>query len=333
MKRFLYILLLLLATVGTYAQTGTDSVKVRLETSAGAEIGIDEDMSSTNILSKFVARGKHTVKVTYGFDFERTYDIEVTHEETFNFSIDGKITINSTPAGRKVFIDGIERGKTPLTLDIIGDHNLTVEGDELTFFDATERISVNPFENITRSYTLGKRPPRTYGMVMLNYSGGGPGIFLGVCKRFGAYCRFNMSITAPLGADYNWDNPEQMLYGKAFHKDDAHVSYIMGAAGIIARCHKYIYAYAGGGFGQYLKCFEGSEGYFLYGNSNYYGTQTFAPYGTKGGLVDIGVILKWKALLISGGYTQFLGAGHPDTYHEFNIGIGFTIHKNKKDKK
>jgi PEGA domain len=323
MKRLIYILLLSLMAAGTYAQSAADSVKVRLETSAGAEIGIDEDMSSTNIMSKLVARGKHVVKVTYGSDFERTFDIEVTREETFKFSIDGKITINSTPTGKKVYVDGIERGRTPLTLDIIGDHNLTVEGDAITYFDATDHVSVNPFENVERSYTFAKRPPRTYGMVMATYSGGGAGLFLGICKRWGGYIRFGTSFSA-LGADYILDDVKNASLN-VYHKDDSHTTYMMGAGGVIARCHKYVYAYLGGGYGQYLKCFEKENRYGFYPIS-------IAPYGSQGGLLDVGVILKWKALLISGGYTQFLG-GDPKPYHEFNVGIGFTIHKNKKNRR
>lgn len=326
MKRFIYILLLSLMTVGTYAQSAADSVKVRLETSAGAEIGIDGDMSSTNIMSKLVARGKHVVKVTYGSDFERTFDIEVTREETFKFSIDGKITINSTPTGKKVYVDGIERGRTPLTLDIIGDHNLTVEGDAITYFDATDHVSVNPFENVERNYTFAKRPPRTYGMVLATYSGGGAGLFLGVCKRWGGYIRFGTSFTG-LGADYILDDVPDYNHSDVYHKGDSHTTYMMGAGGVIARCHKYVYAYLGGGYGQYLRCFQRRIQKGIG-----YSDSSIAPYGSQGGLLDVGVILKWKALLISGGYTQFLG-GEPKPYHEFNVGIGFTIHKNKKNRR
>lgn len=314
MKRLLFLYIALSCAVLGSARTAADSVKVRLETSAGAEIGMDGDISSTNILSVKTSLGKHIVKVTYGADFVREYEIDVTKEETFTFSIDGKLSVTSVPAGRSVSVDGIERGQTPLELNIIGDHNVVVAGDDQTYFDATDRVSVKPFEEVARDYTLGKRPPRTYGMFMLNYSGGGPGVFLGMCKRLGAYLRFNMSFNQN-DVPSTWDNSGNFPSG--IH-EDSDTKYKLIAGGLTARLHKNIYAYVGGGYGQYLKCY----------NKN--GSDCFAPYGAEGALVDIGVILKWKAILISGGYTRFLGSCNPDQYQELNVGIGFTIHKNKK---
>lgn len=317
MKRLLLFCIALSVTVFGLARTATDSVKVRLETSAGAEVGIDGDMSSTNILSIKTSLGKHTVKVTYGLDFVREYEIDVTREETFTFSIDGKLSVTSVPSGRKVSVDGIERGQTPLELNIIGDHNVIVTGDNLTYFDATDRVSIKPFEEVSRDYTLGKRPPRTYGMFMLNYSGGGPGAFLGLCKRWGAYLRISMSPSQK-DVPFTWDDSKTFPSG--IH-EDSDTQYGLFALGLMARLHKYIYVYAGSGYGEYLKYYEGySDGHF----------KRFAPYGAEGALVDMGIILKWKALLISSGYTRFLGSCNPDQYQELNVGIGFTIHKNKK---
>lgn len=318
MKGLLLFFFMLPAAVQARAWTAADSARVRIETSAGAEIGIDGDMSSTNILTKKVACGSHTVTVTFGSGFTRDYDITVTRDETFEFYIDGKLTVSSVPDGRKVYVDGIERGRTPLDISIVGDHNVRVEGDAVTWFDATDRVSVNPFEPLSRSYTLGRRPPRTYGMVMVNYSEGGPGLFLGLCKKFGGYLRINTSFKEDK-YNYSWDDKDDMPHGQACHEPET--VYNMFALGLMARCHKYVYAYAGGGYGQYLKQFDDP-----YRPSSY-----FAPYGSEGALLDVGIILKWKALLLSGGYTRFLGSCNPKQYHELNVGVGFTIHRNKKE--
>lgn len=276
MKRLLFLCIALSCAVFGGARTAADSVKVRIETSAGAEVGIDGDMSSNNILSVKTSLGKHTVKVTYGVDFVREYEIDVTKEDTFTFSIDGKLSLASTPAGRKVSVDGMERGQTPLELSIIGEHNVIVHGDNLTYFDATDRVSVKPFEEVARTYTLGRRPPRTYGMFMLNYSGGGPGVFLGLCKRWGAYLRVNMSFDREY-VDCKWDEKGQFPTG-LYTDSDGGTTYGLAAIGLMARLHKNVYVYAGGGYGEYLKYYEGN-------NCN-----NFAPYGAEGALVDMGVI-------------------------------------------
>ena len=53
--------------------------------------------------------------------------------------------------------------------------------------------------------------------------------------------------------------------------------------------------------------------------------------GIEGVQIDAGVIFKWKALLLQAGYTRLLGSsryGHH--YGDFNVGLGITMHKNKK---
>lgn len=56
----------------TQAQTANDSVRIKLQTTAGADIAIDGDWSSTNIMYTKVATGQHNVTVRYGSLFEKT---------------------------------------------------------------------------------------------------------------------------------------------------------------------------------------------------------------------------------------------------------------------
>ena len=170
MKKALFILALSCFSCLLNAQEKQDSVTIRLETSAGAEIGIDGDISSTNILHKKVAMGKHVVTVKFGSSFMKEYELEVNpgDEHTYRYPINGKVDIQTTPAGASVFIDGLPQGKAPLAVEMLGDHNIRIEADPLVYYDLTERISVNPFENLTRNFTLAKRPPRLYGMAMAN---------------------------------------------------------------------------------------------------------------------------------------------------------------------
>ena len=342
MRRFkaAYTLLTLMfaCSLGLSAQTAADSVKIRLRTSPSAEIGLDGDVSSTNFLTTRTSVGKHKVTVTYGTDFVRTFDIEVTREETFEFNIEGKVTVNSLPDKRKVYLGSVEQGMTPLTLNVLGTHNLRVEGDALTYFDATERISISPYQELELSYTLGKRPPRLYGVMMANGSHAGGGLMLGIVRRWGWYARFafNGYMDEAIAYSYmrNWEDDYRGLY-----RGSDEQALCMLATGLMLRFSKNLYAYVGGGWGSYGKVLENEyspsyyENYINGWGDSYASGDVRALYGHHGPIVDGGLIFKWKALLLSAGYTRVLGNNYaPTPYHEINAGIGFTIHRNKKRK-
>ena len=83
----------------TRAQTANDSVRIKLQTTAGTDIAIDGDWSSTNIMYTKVATGQHNVTVRYGSLFEKNYPIEVstTGNTEFSFLIEGEANISSMP--------------------------------------------------------------------------------------------------------------------------------------------------------------------------------------------------------------------------------------------
>ena len=171
----------------TQAQTANDSVRIKLQTTAGADIAIDGDWSSTNIMYTKVATGQHNVTVRYGSLFEKNYPIEVstTGNTEFSFLIEGEANISSMPQAT-IIIDGIPQGLTPQTLKIVGTHNIKIKGDEKEYFDISDQITINPFEKKDFSYTLKKRPPRLYGMVIANYTGCNAfGATLALCRNWG----------------------------------------------------------------------------------------------------------------------------------------------------
>lgn len=318
MRRFkaAYTLLTLMfaCSLGLSAQTAADSVKIRLRTSPSAEIGLDGDVSSTNFLTTRTSVGKHKVTVTYGTDFVRTFDIEVTREETFEFNIEGKVTVNSLPDKRKVYLGSVEQGMTPLTLNVLGTHNLRVEGDALTYFDATERISISPYQELELSYTLGKRPPRLYGFLTANYilETNAVSFMGGVGRRWGGY------LKVALGINGIADNNDEHIYKYPVGKDEFEKmpEYSAMNIGLTWRPFDWVTGYLGSGYGRY------SHG--LIGSSS-------TPYSVEGIEIDAGVLLKWKALLMQIGYTRILEESYSGNhYGAFNIGLGFTIHRNKK---
>lgn len=331
MKRFIFLVFVCMVCV-CQAQTVQDSVKIRLETDAGAEIGIDDDLSSTNILVKKVNVGSHTVIVRFGSNFRKEYKLDVvaSGDHVYTYKIHGTLQITTNPSAAVIYVDGIRKGVSPLSLDLLGDHNIRIEKDPQTFFDITDRISIQPFEQLSEGYTLIKRPPRLYGMVLITGSPSSIGGFLGICRRFGAYARFNTSFK---GMGFGKLSPMNTLSDNSsssgpgyYHKGDSYSSSI--SCGMMARCHKYLYAYLGVGYA------ENAQSYILDRKAPYpnEALDEIFPYGSKGCALDLGAIFKWKALLISCGYTATLGKSYPNGkfHNELFLGVGFTIHKHNK---
>ena len=285
----------------TQAQTANDSVRIKLQTTAGADIAIDGDWSSTNIMYTKVATGQHNVTVRYGSLFEKNYPIEVstTGNTEFSFLIEGEANISSMPKAT-IIMDGIPQGLTPQTLKIVGTHNIKIKGDEKEYFDISDQITINPFETKNFSYTLKKRPPRLYGMVIANYTGcKASGATLALCRNWGAYLRI-----ANAGGEFGQDEG----YPKPYYKDGYY------------------------GTGIYKKKKQTYEQIIDTDNEEpNYSTERCIS-GAKGVAGDIGIIVKYKALLLQVGYASILTGKFGDTkwHHDPYIGLGISIHKNKK---
>ena len=316
------------------AQTAKDSVRIKLQTTAGADIALDGDWSSTNIMYTKVATGSHNVTVRYGSLFEKTYPIEVstTGKSEFTFLIEGEANISCTQQAT-VILDGIPQGLCPQTLKVVGTHNIKIQGDEQEYYDLTDQINIKPFEKKDFSFTLKKRPPRLYGMVIANYSScKAYGVTLAMCRNWGAYLRlatsdgeFKGSISA---AGYPEPNHKGGYYGTGIYKK-SDATYTTLTAGVMKRCHKHLFAYIGAGYGQFgqkyeqIKDIENNEPYYSYERN---------ISGARGVAGDIGVIVKYKAMLLQVGYMSILTGKFGDTkwHHDPYIGLGISIHKNKK---
>lgn len=228
-------------------------------------------------------------------------------------------------------MDGIPQGLTPQTLKIVGTHNIKIKGDEKEYFDISDQITINPFEKKDFSYTLKKRPPRLYGMVIANYTGCNAfGATLALCRNWGAYLRI-----ANAGGDFGIDSegyPEPYYkdgyYGTGIYKKKD-PAYATVTAGVMKRCHKYLFAYIGAGYGQYVQKYEQTKE--LDGTEFSYNHERYVS-GAKGVAGDIGIIVKYKALLLQVGYASILTGKFGDTkwHHDPYIGLGISIHKNKK---
>lgn len=315
-KLSLIFLLLSFAGVGCFAQA--DSVKVRLQTSNGAEISIDGDVSSTNVLTKLVSVGKHEVEVKYGFNYSRKYEIDVEKggRTEFDFFVEGKLSLNSIPSNNEVIVDGLPMGRTPIELNLLGRHNIQIQGDKDIYHPYYTTLEVLPEQFIEHNAILQKRPPKLYGFVLANYmlSTNAPGIMAGLGRRFGGYVKVNMGVNGtPDSKGFSTHN--QNIPEEGYEKKPK-FSGISG--GVMVHVVPYLFTYVGSGYGEY------AHGVYTANRESY------DVYQVKGAELDLGVMFKYKAILIQAGYTRILAKGDGGNFGDFNLGVGITIHKEKK---
>ncbi len=159
-----------------------------------------------------------------------------------------------------------------------------------------ESLTVNPFENISKDYTLRKRPPRLYGFAMATASPKGYGAFLGMCRRWGAFVNVGTNFKKIEQVNDFYDEDDYYSYGSTgpgFFENKGDASYLSVTGGVMARCCKFLYLYAGAGWAEF------SQSY--YKMHEWKDEDQIPLCGKQGATLDFGAIFKWKALLVSGG--------------------------------
>lgn len=306
----------------SFAQTVSDSVKIKLETSAGAEIGINGELSSTNMMTIKVPYGKHKVVVCIGNSYQKEYDIDVTPngKTSFEFPLNGKFHVESTPKAT-VYIDGINHGETPNSIDLFGRHSIRVEGNNELYYPQSEVIEMSPFQELSRNYILEKRPPRKYGFLNYSYTlnhGAHSGMF-GICGRWGWYMRITWIGNAMPTID-EFKVGKQSVMPSRIELEDERLFTI--ATGAMWRFAPWLYGYLGAGWG----CYE-------YGYNELDGDYS-GYFGVDGVAVDAGLIARWKFLTLSCGYNGIVHGVHaaPEgaRFGDVYIGVGFAISGKRK---
>lgn len=307
MKRILCLLVIMLAIGGVSAFAQTDSVKVRLRTSNGAEICLDGELSSTNILTKRVPVGKHIVVVNYGLNYSRTYEINVEKggKTDFEFLVEGRLVLSSTPPNADVYIDGLPQGKTPININILGRHNIQILGNKDIYHPYNTTLEILPEQEVEHNAILSKRPPKLYGIVIANYmlSAKAPGLMLGIGRRFGGYIKVNVGVNGvPTYDEYSLKTYNQTISSEGYQKKP---KYFGVNAGLMVHVLPYLFAYAGSGYGEY------THGVYSFS----YDEQDV--YHVKGAEMDLGIMFKYKGLLLQAGYKRILATGDGGKLGEF----------------
>lgn len=319
-KFFLLFALFMVVITKLMAQTVADSVEVTISTNIGYEIGIDGVMSLNNEMTTMVTVGNHEVTVINSNGFSHTFSLEVTKlgNHIYTFPVTGKLKVNSDPDGASVYVDGIYRGVTPITLELIGSHNIRVEKDPKLWYNEIKAVDVKLLSEQNLDFHLQKLPPRRYIYLNYDYSinHGAHSVMFGMCRKWGWYMRAMWLGQGGFILDEIEPNRHNSLPYRTKLEDE---NLLTLNVGVMYRFTSWLYGHLGVGWGCYeygRAELDKHDGYLGY-------------YGVDGVSVDAGLIGRWKFLNLSCGYTGIIGGIHAmpkgTRFGDFYIGVGFAI--------
>ena len=291
-----------------------------ITSSSGATI-IVNGIKSLNQYTGKVKAGKCKVSIAYG-SYNKTEDVEVLagRKNEYHYSLEGKLQVTSTPSKARVRVDGIDKGTTPIVLDLYGKHEISVfKGNKYRY--ASEGIYVSPIENSSKHFSLKRIPNDLYSFWMYTaspsaYYGG----MIGICRTFGWYAKGQYQPSESKD-EIDWNMDVSKVDYNTWTKEDRNRLSI--TSGPMVRLAKWMYLYAGAGYGDYGRIYSGSMGDYNY--------SYFCPLRCKGLEAEGGVILKIGGFILSCGYSTIFSnvpVGEKQ-FGDLHIGIGFTINHSK----
>ena len=281
-------------------------VNVTLETTKGATIGLDDEMSATNVFEKEVVAGQHTLVIKYNDEVVKRENIDIPAGAEFKetISIGGKVNISSEPSGI-VSVDGKDFGPTPTTVDLLGSHDIKVRYQSKKYKPSTETLNVLPLENIDRMYELKKsNRPWKYSWILLpqvtlptdDTKDMKFGVMIARAKIIGWYIKGTFGFAS-------MDHAEDLsdIWPTGEHR----VMYFNACGGLMLNLFKPLYIYGGGGIGTRRIGYEDYSGKNYY-FSNHYENETGNNADTDFA-ADFGLLFNFGHFALNGGCTLLKG--------------------------
>ena len=322
MNKIVLSILLSLFSIVVNAQISV--VNVTLETTKGATIGLDDEMSTTNVFTKEVVSGQHTLVIKYNNEVVKRENIDIPAGAEFKeiFSIGGKVNINSEPSGI-VSVDGKDFGPTPTTVDLLGSHAIKVRYQSKKYKPSTETLNVLPLENIDRMYELKKSSrPWKYSWMLLpqvtlptdDVKDAKFGFMVARARIVGWYIKGTVGWVS-MDRDYS----DSYIWPTGKHK----VKYMNICGGFMLNIFKPLYLYGGGGFGVRHTGYEDYGGTYYHFDCDYYHFDCDSDEDgndTDGAFVaDFGLLFNFGRFVFNGGCSHLAGK------MAVNIGVGIKI--------
>lgn len=291
-------------------------------TSSGATLSVGNYLGTGSRFERSMMVGEYKVTITAdGHSVERTVEVKSGKNNTYNFPMEGRLIIKSVPSNADVNVDGSYKGKTPLSLDVFGKHS--VEVSKNGYRTETGRVEVEPLNTATHSYSLQKRPKDLYSFWLYTASISAPyGGMVGFCKTWGWYGKFQMTAK-PNGELILGDKTDAYQHG--IYKKEGHHR-LSVTTGPMLRLAKWLFLYAGAGYGDYGRIYKGKP--IITGEYNYSPDVYLCPVRTQGLEVEGGAVFKVKSFAFSAGYSSIVLPSAPKgekNFGDLHVGIGFTF--------
>ncbi len=286
---------------------------------ATAQIYIDDTLRTARngAYSEVFPVGEHKYRVCRNHYVEETgtFDIVPEHPTVLNVQLPaayGFIQVKTDIPAANLTINGENKGFTPYQTDTIPTGQYIVKVEKHNFYPIQDTIQLLPAKTEILDYKMKRIRVNTFLMPQFSASLDADqmsyGLFLGFCRKFGAYFNFH--------TDGNFDdsfttgvNPNGYLY----NGDTRKIRYA-ASMGIMARVlKKYLYVYGGAGYG------VRRYGWNLATDNN----ESIAVDNHEGGLAEVGLIGRYKMLALSAGFRSNFNFN----YREFSVGIGLVFGK------
>lgn len=289
---------------------------------SAATVYIDnQNKGKTPLVVNNVRIGEHTIRLEKNGYHTEVFNVDVEEDKTDSIKVQlqyGKsITIETDRKGDKIFIDGKEKGLSPLSIVIpFGKHTVYAYRDKksaVADIDVSINDDFNNLKLVLKKETLSDYVQNGYKYLTLNgainqYSDMSYGISFGSVRKFGWFASVSSNFNFKgYSADYECNGH--------FYVDDIYPEYTGKSAytrmsaigGIMMNVAGPVYVKFGVGYGMRAKLYETNNGYWVKNSVT-------SAHGID---VDLGLQCNLRGLVISvdGVTTNF-------KVHEVKIGIG-----------
>lgn len=293
--------------------------ELMVTTTEGATLMVDYKQQPGNRFSGKMKAGDYDIVIKYKSytPIKETVTVKPGVDNKYDFPLEGKVVVYSKPEKVEVYVDNDLKGVTPVELSLLGVHEVELKKED--YYSNAASLDVSPRATLDRTYELKKRPKKLYTFLMYvasptAYTGG----MAGICRSWGWYAKAQFNKNE--AGDFKTAIEQEGCYNNYGYESKSH-SLMNITTGPMVRITKWLFAYAGAGYGEYGRTFI-----LTYQNGDPYDTD-FMGGKTKGISVEGGLIFRWKFLAVSGGFGTILGdvPSYDKHYSDVHMGLGFAF--------
>lgn len=286
---------------------------------ATAQVYVDDTLrvARNGAYSEVFPVGEHKYRVCRNHYIEETgtFSIVPEHPTVLNVQLPasyGFIQVQSNMPETRLSINGESKGFAPYQSDTIPTGQYIVKAEKRNFYTIQDTIQLMPAQTELLDYKLKRIRMNTFLMPQMCASLDADqlsyGLFLGFCRKFGLY--FDFQTDGHFDDAFTYADPDDYIYAGGGTKK---IRYAV-SAGLMARLwSKFLYAYAGAGYGVRRYGWKAVTTSF----------EAIAVDNHEGGLGEVGLIGRYKWLALSAGFRSSVDF----KYKEFSLGVGVVFGK------